>query len=76
MTDLPAIYSRPNGIRPAAPRSVLSVHSITVAGNRRESLQRRPLHLVGWSRHVHTQTYDEGGRLVESTAHPTLDICM
>ena len=74
MPDVPAIYKAPSGIRPPAAGSVLSVYTITVVGNRAENLQRRPLQLAGWSRHVFTQTYSAGGRLVESPAPRTLDI--
>lgn len=54
----------------------MTVYTIAVVGNRREDFQRRPLQLLGWNRHRRTQTYNEGGRLVESTSPPTLDIRM
>jgi hypothetical protein len=76
MPNVPAIYSGPNGIRQAASGTVMTVYTIAVVGNRREDFQRRPLQLLGWNRHSRTQTYNEGGRLVESTAPPTLDIRM
>jgi len=74
MSDLPAIYSGLNRIRPTTSGSVLSIYTISVVGDRSATPRRHPLQIAGWSRYVHTQTYDDGGRLVESPAPPTLDI--
>jgi hypothetical protein len=73
---MPVVDSGFDAITPAATGTVMSVYTVAVVGNRREDFQQRPLQLIGWSKHVRTQTYNDTGHLVNSPAPPTIDLRM
>jgi hypothetical protein len=73
---MPVVQTGSEGITPAVTGTVMSVYTVAVVGDRREDFQQRPLQLIGWNRHMRTQTYNDAGHLVTSTAPPTIDLRM
>jgi YD repeat-containing protein len=74
MPEVPAIYTGPRAIQPAVSGTTASVYVGTGPGYRRDVFDGRPARSTTSQKHLHTQTYDDSGRLVESADPPIVNI--